>query len=639
MPEKPEIVIHNGKRCLYRYGAYWNPEHSDLAIEQECVELGGHWVNKRGTVFGNGPFWHYKHFQELAWPEDDHHEWSDLVLKAIVEPELLDPKYAGSSLTTIMGPKDSGKSYPLAKLALTDYWCHPDDTLILISSTELRGAGLRIWGAIKDLFSRAREKNDWLPGKVLESKNSITTDELSEKDVRDPRKGIVFVPMFGSGGQFLGLKQYSGVKQKRRWLIGDECQFMPQQYLNVPAALYSESEKIHERGTRCVFLGNPIGQGEPLDRFAEPELGWGTEDQSQRTKHWKNKFGGVTVNLVGTDSPNMHQPKLKPKKYPYMVGQSDIEWTKARYGEESSNFWQLAVGMRKANMLARRVISKALCEQFHALDDVLWEGTNTTRILGLDAAYGGVGGDRCVIVPGEFGKAIVQIPDDGEIRPGIISSPTRTILKVYPHIIVPVSVAREGLPEEQIVMFTKQTAERMGVPAENVFFDGRATLALTFSRLWSDAVNVVDFGGQATKRPVSMDYFIWDMNLRERRLKRCDEEYSKFVTELWFTIPLIVQSNQMRGLTNEMIDEGCQREWINVRGDRKEVETKTDMKLRTNESPDIFDGLVTMAEGARRRGFQISNLSNSDVSGTDKWLADAYRTQRDFRRRGQLQTY
>ena len=631
-----EIVIHNGRRCVHRYNVWLDADFSDAAIELEFV-TGGGYVQVKGEQRGNGPYFHYRHFQALAWPDDDHHEWSDLVLKALVEPELLDPSYAGNNQVVIIGPKDSGKSYALAKLALTDYWAHPDDTLILVSSTELRGAGLRIWGAMKDLFSRAMELHSWLPGKVLESKNSITTDELKEKDVRDPRKGIVFVPMYGAGGTYLGLRRYSGLKQRRRWIIGDETQFMPQQYLNVPAAMYAETTKINEPGTWFCFLGNPIGQGEPLDRFSEPVGGWGSENQEPITKHWRNKFGGITINLVGLDSPNMHQKKVKPKKYRYMIGQSDIEWTKEHYGEDSSNYWQLVVGMRKAGMLARRVMSRRLAEKFNALDDVTWDGSSTVRALGLDAAYGNVGGDRCVIVPVEWGRAVVPEPHtEGAVKLGIVASSSRVMLKIYPAIIVPVSVRNPNPPEDQIVVFTRETAQRMGVPPENVFLDGRATLAMTFARIWSAQVNVVDFGGQATRRPVSLDHWVYDVNARERRFKRCDEEYSKFVTELWFSLPLAVQSNQIRGLPDDILNEFCQREWQNVRGDRKEVETKAEMKSRTNQSPDLADGLAIALEGARRRGFQISKLSEALVTGADRWLTDAYDRQLEFRRNRQL---
>jgi len=162
---------------------------------------------------------------------------------------------------------------------------------------------------------------------------------------------------------------------------------------------------------------------------------------------------------------------------------------------------------------------------------------------------------------------------------------------------------------------------------------------MTFARLWSPQVNAVDFGGPATKRPVSLDHWTFDLDTRERRLKRCDEEYSKFVTELWFTTRLAVESNQIRGLPSELIEEGSQREWQVTRGDRKEVETKADMKVRTNQSPDLYDAFVAALEGARRRGFQISKLSESSVPGSNLWLTDASRHQADFRRKGSLATF
>ncbi len=177
--------------------------------------------------------------------------------------------------------------------------------------------------------------------------------------------------------------------------------------------------------------------------------------------------------------------------------------------------------------------------------------------------------------------------------------------------IVPVKSSDFESPEDQIVMFVKGEHDRRGIPPENHFFDAgmRTSLVTAYSRLWSPQVNSVDFGGKATERRVSASID-----------QTCYEYYSKFVTELWYSVRLIVEAEQFRGMTEDVMLEGCAREWKMVAGNKIEVETKDEMKLKTGRSPDLFDALVTAVEGARRKGFMIRRLMNPTARATDdRW--------------------
>lgn len=598
---------------LERYGFHWDASLTDLEIELHCIQYSTGPKQRfrkspQDPWCGNGLFFHYRRAMELLWPEDDFHRWADLMLKTILD----------ETITVVQGGKDSSKTRTASKYALVDYWAFPDSTLFLISSTDLRGADYRVWGDMKSLLIRAKERYDWLPGKALEAKHSIVTDDLEETAVRDPRKGLVFIPCFGSGGQWIGLNKYAGIKQKRRRILGDETEFMRSEYVDVLSNLNSGDFK-------GIFLGNPIGENDPLDRLAEPIGGWGSEGEITKTTTWKNKFGGVTITLYGPDSPNFDHPQEGgKKKYPYLIGAKDISWIADSYGKDSSKYWMQAMGVRKAGLTAKRVITEQMCKQFGAFEKCIWSGEPTTLIAGLDAAYGGVGGDRCVLQVIEFGQGIVSAPKTSEVGipfPG--GTQTKMLLKCYTPILVPVAISNPQLPEDQIAEFCKKHCESMGVTPSNFFFDGRGSLAISIAKIWSPQVNAVEFGGTATKRPVSQDHWTYDIEMRQRRLKRCDEEYSKFVTELWFSSRYAIMSGQVRELPVETMMEGCRREWKPVRGDRHEVETKADMKERTNQSPDLYDAFVTAIEGARRRGFQISKMSNVESEQkSSKWFEE-----------------
>ena len=230
----------------------------------------------------------------------------------------------------------------------------------------------------------------------------------------------------------------------------------------------------------------------------------------------------------------------------------------------------------------------------------------------MDAAYGSIGGDLCVGGSAEFGTEVSG----------------KKVFKLGQQKMCPVSALSAVPPDDQIAMWVMDECETEGIPPENVFFDGRTMLMSAFARLWSDKVNPIDFGAMPTSRPVSLDMRILDDNTGITRLKRCDEHYSKFVTELWFSIRYTLESGQFCGMTEEILSDALPREWITVRGNRVEVESKKLMKKRTGKSPDRTDQVATALEGARRKGFQIAKLGIMNPSkSTSDWQRLARETQ------------
>jgi len=107
----------------------------------------------------------------------------------------------------------------------------------------------------------------------------------------------------------------------------------------------------------------------------------------------------------------------------------------------------------------------------------------------------------------------------------------------------------------------------------------------------------------------------------EKRLKRCDEHYVKFVTEMWFSVSEAVQSGQIRELPKDAAREAYARTYKISKGNRIEIETKEDYKERMKKSPDLFDSIAIGVEGARRLGFRIQRLGKpSDDEVEDNWF-------------------
>lgn len=580
-----------------KYNLNWQDNYDDLRIELYQISQGEDWCKQHGHSLA----FHYKEACKVCWPHIDWHRWTELANAEIRRPN--------AKLTVLMGAGSTGKTNATGWEYLLEYYASPNDTLVLISSTEIRSLELRVWGEIKSLHEMAKERHPWLPGYLIDSKHCITTDKIAEDDAaerikaRDLRKGVIGIPTV-QGGKSVGLSKWQGIKQKHLRLIADDCTAMNASFLSSFANL---NNNIDFQACICF---NPDDMLDPGGIAAEPKDGWSGHMEPNKTVVWDTKFyNGRCINFVGTDSPNFDYPQDQKPRYPYLVSQKKINETLSAFPKDSFEYYSQCVGVMKIAQLSRRVITRDLCRQFHAQDEAVWEGEKQTKLAGLDASYGG---DRCVGGYAEFGTC-----EDGKIR-----------LQYYPPHIVPVRVSKSDDPmaeEDQISDYERNYCKTHDVPPEHFYHDstGRGSLGTSLSRKWSSQCNPVEFGGAPSKRPVTMDTYITDKKTGIRRLKRCDEAYVKFVTELWYSMRFAIEADQIRGLSEDVMNELCMRNWDEVNG-KKVVETKEEMKLRTRKSPDLADWACIILEGARRLGFQISKLGNelqSEDEGVN-WLEE-----------------
>lgn len=605
-----------------KYGLSWPDEIDDAFIEREMLKKGGRF-RLRGKWYGLGMHQHFKNYWECLWPEDSQTWWTDLIITEILKNQF----------NALVGPASAWKSATCSRLALMDWSCWPDCTSVIMSSTDLNGLRNRIFGETTMMWKRAKERCDWFPGHAIDSRLVITHDNIDEEKARDIRNSILGVPCLSSTGTFLGVGRYAGRKNRRVWCLADEFQFMKISILeaqdnlisnddgsgNFGAGVYGTDHQdpkevgLPRRMYRCVFMGNtnPSVRDNPLDIVSEPELGWGSLPEPDmirgKTQVWKCKKHPKhpvqchCINLDGLDSPNSGYPIDRPR-YAQLAGPHKV----AKYTEGSESYWSNGRGVFKFGLDAFKIITKEVCEKFHAFDSTAFM-EETVKIGMCDAAYGVVGGDRCALGSLEFGRCV-----DGKVR-----------ILLHPYHLVPVTIRKDMLPEDQIAFYTKEKMEIAGVKPENFFFDGRGSLAMAFARIWSPQVNAIEFGGVPTDRPAGPDLFTVDKKDGKRRLKTAREHYSKFVSELWWSWRYITESDQLRGLTLDACLDAQPREWYKVAHDKIEIESKVDMKKRTGVSPDLADMVVTGIEGARRRGFVIDNLL-SPITANDapdeKWM-------------------
>lgn len=600
-----------------KYGLTWPKTVSALSIERDMVRLGGQKKLRDGSMAGEGLFFHFKRFEELLWPEKTWHRWNTLQLECYLKYRTI----------VAIGPASSGKTHSAATDALADWLCFPECTTILLCSTTRERLEDRIWGEVKKYHRLAAERAPWMTGHLIEGRQRLMLDSKNEfVEGRDFRNGIIGVPC-KRGSDFVGLGDFAGVKNKRVRLIGDELSLLPRAFVDSLANLDKNPD------FKAYGLGNPKDTTDALGVLAEPARklgGWDSGiDQQPGTKTWPIvRPEGICIQLPGSDSPNLDGSMSIP-----LITQAAIDRDIETYGRDSLQFTMMDEGRMPRGQGSRRVLTRQLCAKFHAQDPPNWRDTRQTSIAFLDAAYGGVGGDRCIFGELRFGEESEAL-DGGNILSNIIfQGPSirehKQIISLVDHIIVPINVSLPEPAADQIATFVKMQCEQRGIPPSNFFFDSgmRTALVQAFSRIWSVEVQSVDCGGKASESQVSSEI-----------QKLCKDYYFNRVTELWYSVRLAVESGQFRSMSNEAMQEFCDREWQIVGNNKIQVEPKDKMKEKTSRSPDIADGVAIGVWGARNRGFVIRKLAPPERERKQdlRWRSELMQKARDLNASGQL---
>ncbi len=606
------------KQTFEKYGLNW-PLTTDLVgLEMAMIKKGGQWKRKNGDVVGRGLFYHFIQFESLLWPHKKWHKWSELILDS----------YLNYRSIGCIGPASSGKSFCFGTDALADYYCFSDCTTVLCCSTTFEMLEQRIYGEVKKHHNLAKKMRSWIPGHVIESRHRIVTDGRDMAiEGRDVRNGFLGVPC-KKGNDYVGLGDFAGVKNKRVRLIADELHLLPRVFVDAISNLDKNPD------FKAAGLGNPKDTTDALGVMCEPEGamgGWdGGIDQTAGTKTWKTRRPqGICIQLPGSDSPNLDGKLGVP-----LISQEDINRDVAFYGTDSLWVTMMDEGKMPRGQGSRRVLTRNMCFKNKAMEEPIWRDSKRIRIACLDAAYKGVGGDRCVYAEMEFGSEADTVSDDKNrvvevlVNQNQIVPITRPIIALLKTEVIPINAQSKEEAEDQIANYVREHCEASGIPADKFYYDAgmRTGLVSAFNRIWSGNTVPIDCGGNASDRPVS-----------EKIEALCKDYYFNFVTEMWYSVRHIVEASQFRGMTEDVLMEFCQREWGIVGKNKIQVEPKDDMKLKTGRSPDLADTIAIGIEGARRLGFVIRNLGKqAEPDAREDWMKLARNRAREINKKTEL---
>lgn len=549
------------------YGGYaWQKGRSLLPLELQLYRT--NWPKERG---GLGALGHFRNAWKLVWPKFEWNEWT----KGMVEA------WCGYSRISIMGHAAAGKTFTLGRIALLDWLADPFNTITSLATVTAEGLRLRMWG---DLM-RAYEE---LPPEIkLNLKIYNTPNRMNimlDGGGADQEKFLIEGMSVSRTKDALG--RIRGKHAPRRRVIYDEADDMSEAAYDAMANIMTDPD------VKVVDMSNAMDRYSQFGRACEPAGGWATVDAT--SLYWEGKpagkFRSIVVHLDGLQNPNVKAAGGNPlavKKYPYMLGVDEIASIRAKYGEDSKEWWTMVRGYFPPDGVVAKIFPGVAIER--AKLDLTFD-FEPEWVASLDPAFEH---DDCALHFGKMGKV-----RDG--RTGITGVESFKILTK--------EEISAGSKDMQIARQVKELCEARRVRPRNFIMDktggGRGVYAM-LQEIWSPDVQGINYGGEATERP-----------LRVGDSDKAKDVVRYFVSELWFRARYLCEDGLLGGLNRlepKTIDDLNVRRYETkqvTQGRIMQAETKDDLKKRLGRSPDWGDAFVQFGELLAR---DISLIINEET--------------------------
>lgn len=465
----------------------------------------------------------------------------------------------------ITGPASSGKTYSSAVFLLISFYCSPDRTSVLVSTTARQDSERRVWGDIKKLHRGARFTANGLPeiGEVIEHAGCIVYNpaKIANKDfnLRDFRNGLMVVPTGGDTSGEEALNKIMGTKNGYVYWMVDEGPAMPAEIM-APRTNLSANYFF-----QFIMVGNASYKTDPHGRACEPEDGWSSVTPNMR--FWVGKTLNVLF-LHGEKSPNdLFQSNVSRKRdlnYPTLsnrfmreeiakfAGDGNIE-----YGRNTQYYWRFAIGFWMGSDDQQTVLSEAFIKT-HGADKAPepWGRTGVRVFGGFDPGFT-AGGDANSIFFIHVGYTV-----RGKLQ----------------------------------VMFESDTLEIRPAISDNKDFNRAVADVIVNEAKNKRLMNISDFGGDVSADGgISFNEIHNSWGLIGAQLLSSNEEssssrYASRVSQYWMQIRDLISSGYVRGFNcnSRYAKDLFKRRFVSEQKTFK-IEKKKDMKKRTGRSPDNGD--------------------------------------------------
>jgi hypothetical protein len=449
----------------------------------------------------------------------------------------------------------------MAVWSLLNWLAAPPLTLCLVTSTSIRDAKKRVWGAIQRYWPAIKPI---APGKMADTPTPSIYAVINGQ--RMEQAGIYLIPAEAKKTAEVTGKM-RGMKAHRIIVAADELSELGHAFLDTALSNLTNNPHVH-----ICAAANPVSYYDPFGRFVEPLNGWGSI--SVNDERWETKLGGVCLHFDALKNPNYLAGE---NKWPIQKWEK-IEEAKTRLGEDSPMFWRDYRGFWPPQSVSKAIYSEAEIVRFQADQKPVWLG-RTERIVGIDPSFVS-GGDRCVLYLGSFGKnkeGADQVSfDEFHFLEDDASNPEPRTFQIAKKIVEIVNKA--GVPWRNVGL----DVTGGGVP----FCDALATVC------HSNEFRRVHFGGAPSDRSLSA----FDST-------KASDKYVNKVTELWFGAKEFLQNGQLRGIGPDLAKEMTSRNYDTRKsgGMKVVVESKTDMKARIGRSPDVADAAFVLLDVVRER--------------------------------------
>jgi hypothetical protein len=490
--------------------------------------------------------------EDLPEPMMVRHPWAQQMVRA-----ALDNKYL-----SIGGSASSGKSHTMAAWGIVNWLSQPRDTLVLITSTTLREARKRIWGSVISLLSV-------IEGAPIRVRDSIgNAAYVDEKGNLIERAGLSLIAAEKSRTRE-AVGKFIGIKQKRVILIGDELSELSEAIVNAGLTNLSKNPSF-----QMIGMSNPNSRFDAFGVWSAPKDGWDSVD-IQTADEWETRWGGKYLRLDGERSPNI---LLGETKYSFLPTAVKLEEDRLLLGPTSRGYMRMVRAIFFDSDETTGIYGESELTKSGALGKVEWVD-KPTLVAGLDPAFTN-GGDRTILYLAEVGYA-----ENGQY-----------VCQFSEAIHLNDDATNKAVPRTyQIVQQIVDHCKRKGVSPENLAVDATgagAPFCDVLAGEWSPNFMRVSFGGKASDKRVSMNSQLIG-----------EELYTNRVSELWFVGKELMRTKQLYGISSDLAQEICARNYDMVKtGSLKvKIESKPEFKSRFGRSPDLADAAFLALDCARQR--------------------------------------